>query len=298
MFINYNDKEINDNLLIFGLNRIKKLYPLHIICMLMMVILNVVMNKYSGIFRSILLHLTMTQTYFPIPSWYSTLNGPAWYLCPTLLSYILFPLILKFVKNVNNNIMSLIGLFGFQIIIAMVASTCLNIDKSENLCIQWLVYYFPCTRVIDFVIGCVLGKVYCNRTNKEENSNSMIECACFVTFFLISTFVYNGLENIALLEAIKYTVIFTPISCMIIFLLAEENGIISMLARTRIAMYFGNLSGYIFLIHMVCIKWLTYFFDGRLYYGYTSFFIIGLTFLLSMIWKQLNDRRTNEKRCG
>ena len=84
----------------FVWSKIKRLYPLHIITMLLAAFYAIMTTK--AVAKTILdigIHSLLVQMWIPNVKYYATLNGPSWYLCASIFLYLMFPLMLKFFKE-------------------------------------------------------------------------------------------------------------------------------------------------------------------------------------------------------
>ena len=284
MMYNYYQHEDSLNVgLKFTFNKIKKLYPLHIITMFIYIFYEVLILKYSikEVIEISILHSLLIQTYIPYFKIYATLNGLSWYLCASVLSYFMFPIILKHLKKENKNIFKvLISFISIQIIVALFASKFGNESTLDNFSIQWIIYYCPLTRLLDFIIGCCLGILFLEKEKQKE----MIVWPVWI-FIFISLYFYDYMP-----EYIKYTLLFEPTTICIIWLVANNQGLTSIILKNRILIKLGDLSPYTFLIHGICIKG-SYIILPKLFKGMSSFNIVLvafiLTLILSMAWIKL-----------
>lgn len=88
----------------FSIHKIKKLYPLHITMMLIVILPSVkemvLSHKlYILYFEQILANLLLIQAWIPSNLFWYSLNGVAWYLSVVLFTYIVFPKLLCMMKK-------------------------------------------------------------------------------------------------------------------------------------------------------------------------------------------------------
>ena len=162
----------------FAIRKLLYLYPLHLICMLAMIVMRCIFNPYSEmevgmLMRKVYLNCLMIQ------EWYSfdrvlSINPTAWYISTLLLVYALFPFILLTMKKKwdgRRAIALMICAIVLQAFIGFIAEYLFSISECYSLGINrnvlwWLCYYYPPTRFLDFYIGCNLGYIYLN--NKKD----------------------------------------------------------------------------------------------------------------------------------
>lgn len=107
MVYNHIDNNENMNLSIcssieYGLNKIKRLYPLYVISMTLMVpFLLVGADRFSSAHALLIwaLNLGLMQEWIPLS--FRSPNAPGWFLDAILLSYIVFPLVMKKIGGVH-----------------------------------------------------------------------------------------------------------------------------------------------------------------------------------------------------
>ncbi len=161
----------------FPFDKIKKLYPLHIITMLAMLVFLLYKNAaVRPLIYSLISHSLLFQIWLPIPDIYSNLNNISWYLCVCLFHYFCFPLILrcvkKYLKSKSSIICSLVILFVLQIVISGFSVRLAECYNNQNI-IKWLTYFFPISRTLDFIIGCCTGVLFLYTETKENHKVSL-----------------------------------------------------------------------------------------------------------------------------
>lgn len=170
----YVDKSIKGCWL-FCFNRIKKLYPLHMLTMLLVVIREFAIILYlhedSSLFTKllgdVLVNSLLIQSWFPPTSINCSLNGVAWYLSAMVFIYFIFPFILQFIKIINDRKrLLLVGLFIWvtQYLVSVFA---LYLEGSDGVIFLWLTYICPIYRLGDFIIGCIVGYVFIKSERKD-----------------------------------------------------------------------------------------------------------------------------------
>lgn len=251
----------------YSINKLRKLYPLHIFTMLLMIILFIVVNTYEGwkVKRIILLvvntaaNLTLTQTWIPTTTVNTSLNGVAWYLSVTLFLYFAFPYIMLFIKkNDNKNKLVIIS------IILLVLQLCFaamlnNINGYDNSLFIWGTYCFPVFRLVDFSIGCNLGYIMINFKSNNETvcvvkSTILESLAILITIFVDQWVVQDSNKLIPFILK-NHTTIYIPLAVMWVYLFFNCKGLITKMFTNKIFAFIGNVSAYAFLIHFVIVRY-------------------------------------------
>ncbi|WP_026519135.1 acyltransferase family protein [Butyrivibrio sp. FCS006] len=293
------------NNLCFSLKKIKKLYPLHIITMILVILIHLASVLGGGIsigeiialLVQIALNVTLLQTWVPNSSFNVSLNGVAWYLSVTLFLYFMFPWIKKVIEQTTIIKLSIIC----GIILCLEIVTCIlfifvyGIDSPVYV---WFMYCFPVFRMGDFFIGCVLKRLF---FESNVRSIGMLEATIFeVLAVVITVFVFHWLEiepdSIVLQALHNRTTIYIPLALIWVLLFAASKGLITTVLSNKLMVFIGNISAYAFLIHYV----ITTFTSRLLSYLNVSvngwnrvllvFAELVVTILLSMIYKLFHEK--------
>jgi peptidoglycan/LPS O-acetylase OafA/YrhL len=283
----------------FAWKKIRPLYPLHIVTMLLIAIYFVHIG--TGIVKTVFnmgIHSLLIQMWIPNTVYYTTLNGPAWYLCASFFLYLCFPLIFGFIKKHLDKRRAYIAIFltaVLQIGVAVFAYFCTAPSRVEWFNTHWFVYYFPPTRLIDFAIGCFMGYLYFSKqsgSSRSENSPKasavVIElsaCIATVLTWLIFTHDFGVLGS----EPVKYSLLFMPVNALVIWTAASGEGVLHRILAFKPFVKLGDLSPYTFLIHMVFIRYCPLFFNllGQKNPTVISVTAFLLTIAAAIVWKHL-----------
>lgn len=247
----------------FAWEKIRKLYPLHILTMIACVCYSILDEGRISLDLPIvtLLHTLLLQIWIPDSAYYETLNGVAWYLCVCAFTYFCFPFIMKrirIIRKISELYILAASILAFQVLISIIAHYVGTESKSGILTMQWITYYFPISRLADFLIGCCMGLFFVRSHHKMAcgNSSAFI-LQLVIPVVLVGCFwIYHSGTTILGLENVKYTLLFLPTTCFIVYLTALDGTLYSRILTNRILIKIGNLSPYAFLIHAVVIKYL------------------------------------------
>lgn len=250
----------------FTWGKIKKLYPLHIFTMLLAA--RYALTVSGDLPKTLLdvgIHTFLVQMWIPHTKYFSTLNGPSWYLCTSIFLYLCFPFVLKFFKKhmtVKKSYVWLIILFVLQTALTVCTFIWGNDDKEAWFSTKWLLYFFPPARFIDFSIGCGLGylalfahekKVY----KKSNNALTVLFEILVSALIVISVYIYTNQLGLLGSEAFKYSFLFIVTTVPLIWLVAVKKGFISKILSIKFLVKLGDLSPYTFLIHGVVLKYVS-----------------------------------------
>ena len=269
MTISYFDRDISFGIkdcILFSIKKLKVLYPLHIITMIMILFGLVIIAFKNGAMswdygKELLLYsalnIFLVQTFVPIININVSLNGVAWYLSVCMIVYFLFPLMLGTIRNYKSKkdaIIRLVITYLFMVALSVITA---NVKGPDGNFHTWITYCFPFFRALDFYIGCNLGYIYLYSNEKEKEGNnilySLFEIACFAILPVLVWWSQKSHELLIAKAFTSTTVIFLPLSVMVVYLFAVKKGIISKLASNKLFVFLGDMSPYMFLIHFVGI---------------------------------------------
>lgn len=290
----------------FAYGKIKRLYGLHIVTMAAAALYSYFIygEGIRKILTDMLLHAALIQVWIPNGTYYSTLNGLAWYLAVCAFLYAVFPLILKRLRSASrkSTAISLVVLVALQAAVSAVACFFGIESKSGWFSMQWITYYCPLARLIDFAAGCCLGKLFVTAEKKALSGISVeILQTAVLGGIVLSCFAYAKKVPFLGSEFIKYTLLFTPTTLPLIWLTARETGWLSKALAVKAAVRFADLTPYTFLIHGVAIKYcrtgLRMLSLGNVYAVAAVAFVISVA--AAAVWKILSERLrliTKERR--
>ena len=309
MMYRYSNKEmyvsVKDNFKL-AINRIKNIYPLHIITMVFAIFLFFLTIHKNGyplylfieLIQNIFLNVTLTQTWIPDPSVNTSLNGVAWYLSLMLFMYFLFPYFKTYINKTKTNRLIMIIVIGMIMQLISCVLVAFKFGK-DSAFYDWFNYYFPVFRTVDFFSGCVLGKIYIENDfdNISYIKASICEVVTLVLIVLLNLYLNSSQDNILLIALQNKTTLLIPLSSIGIILFVLKKGILTRLLSNKYLIYLGNLSSYAFLIHTIVIWYLIEFIDflgydpQGIYYAMMVLLQFVLTIVISALYKRIHERR-------
>lgn len=296
----------------FGINKVKKLYPLHIVTLLIaMPYLIVGCIDYPGMGRIInptvktLTNALLVQSWFPSSGIYFSLNAVSWYLSVSLFLYIMFPFILSWLrryKGIKTAIIIIAVTFAIQIIMAYISSLVqVNLTRDDDF-IHWFAYIFPLSRLEDFVIGCNLGYIFIHSQKdhvKEAKHRGLtwleigiivIIAVQWVAYVLLVNIPEKVDPSLSANHWWSLTVLWTITSCALVYVFALNQGYISKLLTNKVVLFIGNFSANAFLIHQMVYRYLNTL-ENKLFgdtYNYINIFVCFiLTMISAYVWEKI-----------
>jgi peptidoglycan/LPS O-acetylase OafA/YrhL len=249
-------------------NRLARIYPLYFAGIVLASLSLIALHNFNlGDFT---LNVLMVQTWFSGKA--LTLNVPGWSLSIELLFYIIFPFLFnKFyskMTGVNHYISLAIILIWIttQILVYLLLNqnlvSAFPISKSD-------LTYFPLIHLNEFLVGNLAGIYFLNR--KIEKQNFEIHIFGLLILLILVLKYPIGIDIHAGLLAL----IFIPL----IILIASNNGKMSTLFESKIAVFLGEISFGIYILQYVLWQWVS---DYRLeiYFGLNKEVDFTLSFFI------------------
>jgi len=242
----YKDKNIYQNYKNFILNRIARIYPLHIITLFFLLILitldQSVANNYKVIFSStsFLLNLILVQNWgFIPPSW----NMVSWSISAEWFMYLLFPFMMYFSVFFKFNQKPLIYFF-FSILLLSIYYLIICFFKLEGyggISLGGMIRVF-----FEFSLGfCIYGLRVLLLKYRNINHSTLI--TALLCLGLISTLIWQNLLYL-----------FLPISAVVILNLSMAENKISHVFEKKICVWLGEISYSLYMWHWIVIQILNY----------------------------------------
>ncbi|WP_029321016.1 acyltransferase family protein [Butyrivibrio sp. AE3004] len=259
-----NDSSIIDRLM-FSWNKIRKLYPLHIVAM----IIAVPIRYYESILYSetfffpmtlvnLVLNSFLLQSWIPNMDIVYSLNGVVWYLSTCAFHYFMFPWLIKSIrkyKGVKEPITISVILFAVQAMLSALTPYLPFYQSTGGWKFSvWFSYIFPISRLVDFIIGCNLGYIFISKKHSDGKRLSFYIGMEFLSVFLFLC--SSAIYNTSIINKLQFgkTTIWTIPTCMIIYIFALNKGVLSKILTHKFLVFLGDLSSYTFIVHQLVIK--------------------------------------------
>lgn len=272
----------------FMWHRLIKLYPLHLVAMLVIVAFSV----YSGQhFKPVafLAQLLMFQAWVPLPQILNYGNGVSWFLGPLFLCYALFPWLYRGIM------MHASRCFKCFVVVYFIIYPCLRFCNDSL--IDDSLYAFPPLRVIDFMLGIKLHGFFRSdmavrfSVRIRKMSVSLVTAIeLSVVALCIGTYVaYPHLPSWVRFSALFWIPFYLTILCFA--LLDNGRGYISRLLHMPVVQWLGSISFEMYMLHIIAITVVVSVY-GKLF-GYDNMKVLPLlsfsfvvTVLVSIIAKR------------
>ncbi len=307
MVYNYYDNDLPDDVkgcLMCAVNRVKKLYPLHIVTMIAAIVVQSLHGIiFYSIYRSIIdagivgLHLCLLQSWIPRSGVYFSLNSVSWFLGVSLFCYFMFPYICKRIKKYDSGkeaIIAVIFTFVAQIILAY-GSTFIHVPEAVSKDFtKWFTYVCPLFRLGDFIIGCNLGFIFLSRKTEVKSLHSSTWTLMELSVLILGLSIPNDRLYDLGFGWIAVSIVYLPVSAALVLLFSLKLGFFTKISS--VLKYVGSLTPYAFLIHFQVIN------DWQMLTRCNKWVDMAvcliLTAFLSIIWRIMHDNLKKARLVG
>lgn len=273
-------------------NKIKKFYLVYLLTIILGLIVNYTVFSRYNLSKKILIilsNVTLTQAFIPNSDYYFSLNGVGWYLSSLVFCYLVFNMYNYYLNKIN--ISPIIIIVTLWVIQALISLAIINLSYDTT---QWIIYINPIMRSINFLMGMLLAKIFINKRQKNitEDINyskfEIIICVLFVVIYINSVFIPR---------AFIWSVYYSPIIMLIIYIFSFEKGAISKILGKNIFVKLSAVSFEFYMIHQliinICWNVIRY---NRLIIAFSAIIIsIILAVLLNKFSKLLKSIRLNSE---
>ncbi len=274
-------------------NKAKKIYLLHLITLLLSIPFywRLFLDSWKTFFRSMILNILCLNTWIPKIHYYNAFNGVSWYLTVLFLWVIITPALMKIIRKIPQKclifvlLMIVLGEF-------ILAATIPHTDITE-----WILYYNPLVRTLDFINGIVLCR-YLEAYKDFTRRKKLCGGGGMLLLILISAIFVKASP---IREYYYYSAVWAlPVMLILAVLYLKENQskAVKWTFQNSLLVWFGDISMEFFLIHMPVIRYLEVCYR-RLNWDYNVFLYI-LGFILSVVaaalWKKFYQRCFLDRR--
>jgi peptidoglycan/LPS O-acetylase OafA/YrhL len=239
------------NLFQFYLNRFARIYPLHLITVILAIpfSLPLFFNNLSETTLKAIVNVMLLQSFIPSEDYYFSFNGVSWSLSNEMFFYALFPIILwALLRNRLNGQKLFVG--SVIIYLALLSIVIINLDAKLS---QWLFYIFPFTRLFEFILGVIFGLIFIQSSAKIQYSIKVFSVMELLSVILLLTAAYYFID---VHKTLRYSVFFLPFLILLIYVFAYQRGVVSKWLSHKSLVYLGEISFSFYMIHQLVIYYL------------------------------------------
>ena len=235
-------------------HKASKMYALYFVTFVIAFIAKFPDNSYDWLKAAISLpfNLTLTQAFVPSPSIINSFNGPAWFLSAFfgiwLLVY-MFPGFINKLQSLSKRrcvqaiLLLLLIQSGWLLVAEYGILPLLRRQYYLHNCYGWLVYNNPILCLSEFCCGILIGRLCRVKTCSLQVQNILALIALALTMCYMLSLVHSVSIQIPWIVIIECLVSMGLVSSL------SSDSIAGKVLSSRVLVWFGNLTGYFFLIH-------------------------------------------------
>lgn len=276
---NYHDKILSGEVKFgqFWLARFARIYPLHLLTLLIAIPLSFKGSSTEWINRFVL-NLFLIQSFVPSDDIYFYFNSVSWSISDEWFFYIMFPFLVFLMLKRRY-------LKFLPLVLLLIPISLMLVKESYH---EKYFYINPLLRLGDFLIGKMLFRVYRKRKDIELlNNSNWASLAEIGSILVLSVFLYYH-ESIP--QGFRYSCYYWPPMILLIYTFSYSNGIISKMLSNKTLVYLGEISFGFYMIHMLVLRYYQYLpqkvpaLASILPTGYNAVFVIfGISLIASML---------------
>ena len=226
-----------------------KFYPFHLITMAVVLTLDARLGLYPE-WEKILPSIFLIQSWVPSEQVYFFANGPAWFLADIVFLYLIFRCLFAVLNKLT--VRQAIIASAVVVIVYLLLGGLIPEER-----VNYLLYVFPPTRVIDFAIGILLYRAYQSR-HTERIRTWLSECSpakatalelTIVVLIVLTALVYPHTEPHIRCASIFWVVV--PVTVFFFATIDKSGGLVTRLLTSKPMMSLGSISFEIYMIHAI-----------------------------------------------
>jgi peptidoglycan/LPS O-acetylase OafA/YrhL len=238
----------------FWVARIARVYPLHLLTLLLGLLLMLYAPEDGVAFTAdlaaslvkLFTNAALLQAFVPNMAYYFSYNWPAWSLSDEMFFYFAFPFIVFLaVRN------KLLLRFGWVLLAAV--PFIIQLSQEENF--HQFFYINPFFRIVDFLLGILLHQVYkhayARRAFRSRPGATLLE-GLSIAAMAVALYFHNDVPKVYRFSCYYWL----PIS-LVIFSFAYQRGYLSALFSAKLLVFLGEISFSFYMIHQLIIRYLT-----------------------------------------
>lgn len=261
------------------IKKFKKFYPLHFITLIAALPFNMkaLAALTSSKYIALAANLTLTQAWFPESSIYFSYNGVAWYLSITIFFALISPVIVKMWNALDCR--EIIGI----LIAIIIAEVLLCVICQHTPFGHWIIYVFPISRTLDFMLGGGIWKLVQEKKDEKERSKILSIISLMILLILLGN---SFTQNSEWYSTVVWT---APVGILIYAIGIDPQSIIcSKVFCVRGVVWIGEISFEIFLIHQLVMSYVGRLFKLSVIIGFVLDIVI--TVIGALIWRWIMSK--------
>jgi len=241
----FSRRERIPKLKVFMKERFFRLYPLHIICTLIIFAITIyrthILDDTAYAIKSLALHISLLWAFVPKLGFH--LNQPSWALSVFFLCYALTPSFSRFLNKLGKKFLWLLFLGSWTLSLFVV----LHFEEMPNI-----------FRGINFFSGMLLGKLFFNKAIPLPRKALLNDLFLFIVAVLLCV---NACYFKQVHIVLSYHIASPILYSVLLLFLANNKGIVVTILSVSWLRSLGKVSFYAYLLHSVLIEFLHLYLD-------------------------------------
>ena len=261
----------------FWLARFARIYPLHLLTLLIAIPLSFMGDEIEWLNR-LILNIFLIQSFVPSDHIYFYFNSVSWSISDEWFFYMMFPFLVYLMLKRRN-------LKFIPIFLLLIPIFLFMVKESYH---EKYFYINPLLRLGDFIIGKMLFRVFNKRKEIEVLNNRTVATMAEVgSILVLGIFLYFHNE---IPQGYRYSCYYWPPMIFLIYTFAYAKGAISNVLSNKTLVYLGEISFGFYMIHMLVLRYYNYlptklsFLKPLFPHSYLAVFIIfSISLIASML---------------
>ncbi len=227
--------------------RIARVYPLHILCLLPLLIFQVYKNP-PQLLEFSLANLFLLQAWVPSSKFYFSLNAVSWSLSCEIFFYLCFVFYVRLKTKLLVQILIALFLSMLALAVTLGSNTDADFYSGHGLTFNhWLFYISPASRTLDFLLGVLIYRSKLNsRSLRMPSVHEVVSITC-----LVGAMYFFSSQKWSLI--FRAQLLYLPFVAYFLFVFADGNGLISKFLKHPILVLLGEASFALYMIHQPII---------------------------------------------
>lgn len=280
----------------FFLKRVSKIYPVHLLCLLLAISVFLLINRPID-WISLIPNVFMLQAWIPDERFFFSGNSVSWYLSVMVFCYAMFPLLAKCIKR-----------WGWRFMVILLVVYSIAFALVPDTYVHKLIYVNPLFRIVDFCVGIWLYNL-CTNGNLEGLTTRLDKLTTakktLIELSLILITIVFILASLKIEKRFAYACFWWIPSLLIIYLFFvfdKNGGLITKILNNRYLVVLGSLSFVFYMLHIQVLTINNYLMDNVISMNYylNGVFVLlittGLSYLITYYYMPLFTKSNKGKQ--
>lgn len=225
----------------FLFNRVARLYPVHILTLFVAIYFYIPSYNYGLIHvDQFIYNALLVQSAIPDPQYFFSFNGVSWSVSTEMFFYIAF----IFLVTLNNRQLQVF----FCTVLALIVYHMTVVPDTKQY-VGWTYYINPAFRVIDFMAGMLLFRLYdTGKLVVQDKVATLLEVGSLL--LLAGTMAY-GMHSVGM--KYRYDIFYLLPMALVVYVFAFGKGLVSRAISWKPIVFLGEASFSLYMVHQICI---------------------------------------------